>query len=59
MLQTWTLENTFLGFRNIDDHFVVSSLLLDMFKFTQKTYIGISRYEKISVVCIFLRLPVK
>ena len=25
MLQTWTLENKFLGFRNIDDHFVVSS----------------------------------
>jgi len=35
MLQTWTLENKFLGFRNIDDHFVVSSPLPDMFKFTQ------------------------
>jgi len=33
--------------------FVVSSPLLDMFQFTQKTYIRISRYQKVSVVCTF------
>jgi len=53
MLQTWSLENNFIGFRNIDNHFVISSPLLDMLKFTQKTYIGISRYQKVNVVCIF------
>jgi len=49
MLQTWTLKNNFDGFSNINYyHFVVSSPLLDMFKFTQKTYIRIGRYQKVS-----------
>ena len=55
MLQTWTLKYNFLTAHNTNDHFVVRGPMLDMLKFTLKTYklLRVGRYKKASVACIF------